>query len=103
MPSAGFSTDLPSSCPLRDRQLLVYGLAMLAALEAERGNAERAGELWGAVEAEEQRGAIGHWENEREQHERRVLAHADPKLEAGREAGRLLSLEDAVSLALSPD
>jgi predicted ATPase/class 3 adenylate cyclase len=87
--------------PLRDRQLLVYGLAMLAAIEAKRGNAERAGELWGAVEAEEQRGAIGHWENEREQHERRVLAHADPKLEAGREAGRLLSLEDAVSLALS--
>ena len=56
--------------PLRDRQLLVYGLAMLAALEAERGNAERAGQLWGAVEAEEQRGAIGHWESEREQYER---------------------------------
>ena len=87
--------------PLRDRQLLVYGLAMLAALEAERGNAERAGELWGAVEAEEERGAIGHWESEREQYERIVLAHADSKLEAGREAGRLLSLEDAVSLALS--
>jgi tetratricopeptide (TPR) repeat protein len=87
--------------PLRDRQLLVYGLAMLAALEAERGHAQRAGQLWGAVEAEEQRGAIGHWENEREQYERMVFAHADADLETGREAGRLLSLEDAVSLALS--
>ena len=76
---------------------------MLAALEAERGNAERAGELWGAVEAEEQRGAIGQWENEREQYERMVFAHADAELEAGREAGRLLSLEDAVERALSPD
>ena len=87
--------------PLRDRQLLVYGLAMLAALEAERGHAQRAGQLWGAVEAEEQRGAIGQWESAREEYERTVLAHADSKLEAGREAGRLLSLEDAVSLALA--
>jgi predicted ATPase/class 3 adenylate cyclase len=89
--------------PLRDRQLLVYGLAMLAALEAERGHAERAGQLWGAVEAEEQRGAIGQWEHEREQYERSVLAHARPALEAGREAGRRLSLDDAVDRALSPD
>ncbi len=89
--------------PLRDRQLLVFGLAMLAALEADGGSAERAGQLWGAVEAEEQRGAIGHWENERERYERMVLAHADSKLEAGRRAGRLLSLEDAVSLALSQE
>jgi predicted ATPase/class 3 adenylate cyclase len=87
--------------PLRDRQLLVYGLAMLAALEAERGHTERAGQFWGAVEAEEQRGAIGQWESAREEYERRVLAHADSNLQTGREAGRLLSLEDAVSLALS--
>jgi predicted ATPase len=87
--------------PLRDRQLLVYGLAMLAAIEAERGHAERSGQLWGAVEAEEQRGAIGQWESAREEFERTVLAQADANLQAGREAGRLLSLEDAVSLALS--
>ena len=87
--------------PLRDRQLLVFGLAMLAALEAEQGQAEHAGRLWGAVEAEEQRGAIGQWEGEREQFEQTVLAHADANLQAGRDAGRLLSLEDAVSLALS--
>jgi tetratricopeptide (TPR) repeat protein len=89
--------------PLRDRQLLVYGLAMLAGLEAERGHAQRAGQLWGAVEAEEERGAIGQWESAREEFERSVLAHSDSELQAGREAGRLLSLEDAVSLALAPD
>jgi hypothetical protein len=59
--------------------------------------------LWGAIEAEEQRGAIGQWENEREQFERMVFAHADADLERGREAGRLLSLEDAVERALSSD
>ena len=89
--------------PLRDRQLLVYGLAMLAALEAERGHTERAGQLWGAVEAEEERGAIGQWESAREEYERMVFAHADPVLERGREAGRLLSLEGAVDRALCPD
>ncbi len=89
--------------PLRDRQLLVWGLAMLAATEAEHGRTERAGELWGAVEAEEQRGVIGQWESHREEYERRVFAYADPKLEAGREAGRTLTLEDAVERALSPD
>ena len=103
MPSTGFSTDLPSSFRSAIGSCSCTGSQCSRRLEAERGNAERAGELWGAVEAEEQRGAIGHWENEREQHERMVLAHADAELEAGREAGRLLSLEDAVELALSSD
>jgi tetratricopeptide (TPR) repeat protein len=89
--------------PLRDRQLLVYGLALLAALDADAGQTERAGLWWGAIEAEEQRGAIGQWEGEREQFERQVFAHADTELERGREAGRLLSLEDAVERALSSD
>ena len=101
MPSAGFSTDLPSSFRSATGSCSCTGWQCSRRSRPNEAYAERAGQLWGAVEAEEQRGAIGHWENEREQHERRVLAHADPTLEAGREAGRLLSLEDAVSLALS--
>lgn len=89
--------------PLRDRQLLVYGLALLAAVAAERGHLERAGFLWGAVEAEEERGAVGQWESEREEYERRILAHTGPELERGREAGRQRSLEDSVDRALSLD
>jgi predicted ATPase/class 3 adenylate cyclase len=88
--------------PLRDRLLLVWGLAMLAALEAGKGRTERAGELWGAVEAEEQRGRIGQWEDERESFERQVLAHAGPEFERGLELGRKLSLEEAVERALRP-
>ena len=89
-------TDLPSSCRSATGSSSCTGSQCSRRSRLSEAHAERAGQLWGAVEAEEQRGAIGHWENEREQHERRVLAHADPKLEAGREAGRLLSLEDAV-------
>jgi predicted ATPase/class 3 adenylate cyclase len=89
--------------PLRDRQLLVYGLAMLAGFEADRGRTERAGVLWGAVEAEEQRGPIGFWETERAKYERAVFAHDGPELQGGRETGRALSLEEAVERALSLD
>jgi predicted ATPase/class 3 adenylate cyclase len=89
--------------PLRDRQLLVYGLALLAALAADAGETGRAGLYWGAIEAEEQRGVIGQWESEREQYERTVLAHADAKLEAGLGAGRRLSLENAVERALTQE
>jgi predicted ATPase/class 3 adenylate cyclase len=89
--------------PLRDRQLLVYGLALLAAVAADQGQLEHAGLLWGAVEAEEQRGALGHWENEREEYGRKVFAHTGPELERGRAAGRQLTLEAAVERALSLD
>ena len=87
---------------LDDRLHLVYGLALCARLAAEQGNLERAGRLWGAIEAEERRGAIGQWEDEREEYERVVLAHGGPELERGREAGRQLSLDEAVETALSP-
>ncbi len=87
---------------LDDRLHLVYGLALLARLAAEQGSLERAGRLWGAIEAEERRGAIGQWENDREEYERAVLAHAGPELERGREAGGRLSLDEAVEAALFP-
>jgi predicted ATPase/class 3 adenylate cyclase len=86
---------------LGDRQQLVYGLALLARLAAEQGSAERAGRLWGAVEAEEQRGVIGQWENERDDYARKALARGGRELERGREAGRRLSLDEAVEIALA--
>ena len=89
--------------PIHNRQNLVYGLALLATVAAEQGAHERAGLFWGAVEAEEQRGAIGVWESERDAFEDKVLTHAGPELERGLEAGRKLSLDDAVEAALSPD
>ena len=44
----------------------VYLLALLAYVAAATGRTERAGVLWGAVEAEEARGRVGQWEEERE-------------------------------------
>jgi predicted ATPase/class 3 adenylate cyclase len=86
---------------LGDRQLLVYGLALLARVAGERGQPERSGLLWGAVEAEEQRGAIGQWENERPEYEQPVLAHVGPEFDRGRSTGRELSLDEAVQFALT--
>jgi hypothetical protein len=88
---------------LGDRLRIVRGLARLARLAAERHEPERAGRLWGAVEADELRGPIGAWENERERYEQAILRAADPELERGREEGRRLSLEEAVAVALSVD
>ena len=87
---------------LGDRLRVVRGLARLARLAADRGDAQRAGLLWGAVEAEEERGPIGAWENERERYAAAILANGGPELEAARSAGGCLSLDDAVRLGLGP-
>jgi non-specific serine/threonine protein kinase len=86
-----------------DRLRIVRGLARLARVAAGDGRQERAGRLWGAVEAEELLGAIGAWENERERYERAVLSHAGSALELGRAQGRRLPLDEAVAAALSID
>jgi predicted ATPase/DNA-binding SARP family transcriptional activator len=83
-----------------DRQLCVYALAYLACAGAESGDARRAGRLWGAVEAEEARRPLGHWEGAREQYAARVFAHADAHLEQGLREGRELPLQAAIEEAL---
>jgi predicted ATPase/class 3 adenylate cyclase len=82
-----------------ERQVLVFGLALLARVAAETGRAERAGTLWGAVEGEEVRGPIGQWEDERDDFASAVLAAAGPRFEDGRSDGRRLSLDEAVEYA----
>jgi len=86
-----------------DRQMVVYTLALLARSAAADGRPERAGRLWGAVEAEEARGPLGQWEHERDEYATRVLVAADAGFEAARLAGRTLSLDEAVEYALSID
>jgi ATP/maltotriose-dependent transcriptional regulator MalT len=92
---------LALSRDLGDRLRAVRGLARLARIAAERGDSQRAGLLWGAVEGEEARGPVGAWESERERFERPVFARADPALERGREEGRKLALDQAVEQALA--
>ena len=92
--------SLRLSRELGDRISMVFALARLARIAAEMGEIERAGLLWGAVEAEEEGGALGAWYGERERFAVPVLAHTGPDFERGREQGRKLSLEEAVDEAL---
>jgi hypothetical protein len=84
---------------IHDRQLIVYMLAILAGTTVTQGNPERAGVLWGAVEAEEQRGPVGQWEAERGEYAARVRADGEA-FERGRVRGFELPLGDAIDYAL---
>jgi ATP/maltotriose-dependent transcriptional regulator MalT len=86
-----------------DRQIVVYTLALLARFAAAGGRSERAGRLWGAIDAEEARGPLGYWETERDEYEEPVLAAAGPDFDTARAAGRGLTLDEAVEYALSVD
>jgi predicted ATPase/class 3 adenylate cyclase len=96
---------LELSSRMHDQVSIAWSLATLAWSAAVRGEARRAGTLWGAFEAEEARSPIGGWEEgERERYEDALSSAAAPALERGRARGRLLSLEDAVEVALGdPD
>jgi predicted ATPase len=84
-----------------DRLRMVRGLARLARIHAERGELQCAGRLWGALEAEEERGPVGAWDVERERYAAPVLAHTGPEFERGREQGRGMELDEAVAEALA--
>jgi tetratricopeptide (TPR) repeat protein len=85
---------------IEDRQSLIYSLAHVARNAAVRGDADRAGRIWGAVEAEEERAPVGQWEAERQEYADGVFAADGAEFERAREDGRRLSLEAAVSEAL---
>jgi predicted ATPase len=86
---------------ISDRVMAVYLLAILARLDAEAGRVERAGLLWGAIEAEETRGPVPQWETERDDYAGPVLAHAGRAFDVGREAGRGLPFDEAIARALA--
>jgi predicted ATPase len=84
-----------------DRQGTVYSLATLAQAFTAAGRLERAGCVWGALEAEAERAPIGSWERQRDEVAETVVRD-DPAFERGREEGRRLSFDDAVEYALGP-
>jgi len=85
---------------LRDRGGRVFGVGLLARVAAERGQPERAGRLWGAIEDEDAVAPLGGWRRHRQTCEARIRESAGPEFERGRAEGRALRLEDAVALAL---
>jgi predicted ATPase/class 3 adenylate cyclase len=88
--------SLRLSHELGDRISVVFTLARLARIAGETRQAARAGLLWGAVEAEEERGGLGAWFSQREKFAVPVFAHAGPEFDRGRVEGRKLSLDEAV-------
>jgi non-specific serine/threonine protein kinase len=84
-----------------DRRNVVLALANLAVFATNMGDTERAGCIWGAIEAEEAIAPLGTWERNRSAYEEAILPRADDDFEVGRRAGRALRLDEAVEVALS--
>jgi predicted ATPase len=88
--------------PTGDRRSITTGLARLAAAAAANEDPERAGQLWGAIEAEAERGRIGQWEAEyRDKLAHELLHVAGPAFERGVAEGKALTLDQAIDFALS--
>jgi predicted ATPase/class 3 adenylate cyclase len=95
---------------MNDRAHAVEALAMLASVAGRRGDAYRAGWLWGAIEAEEAKGPIGAisppvspwrgWKPERERYLAHVEAVTGPEFERGRGEGGVATLSEAMDVAL---
>ena len=85
-----------------DRHLSCYGLAQLAWVAAEAGDAREAGMLWGAAQAVVERSPFDPFGADREVYEAHVLVVAGPEFEHASRVGRSMSLSDAVEYALGP-
>jgi predicted ATPase/class 3 adenylate cyclase len=86
---------------LRDRPGRVFGVGLLACVAAERGESEHAGLLWGSIEEADAVAPLGGWRGHRRDCEASIRAAAGPEFELGRAAGRELTLDAAVALALA--
>jgi predicted ATPase len=82
-----------------DRTGIVDGILAIARGYAEMGDVAAAGRLLGAAEAEAERAPIAGWEAGHSSRIGPLLAHSRPEFDAARDAGRELSLDDAVQLA----
>jgi hypothetical protein len=92
--------SLAIAAQVRDRSGRVFGVGLLAAVAAERGELARAGRLWGAIEDESAFAPLGGWQRHRDACEAMILRHTNPEFERGREKGRELELDAAVEEAL---
>ena len=86
---------------LRDRPGRVFGVGLLACVAAERGESEHAGLLWGSIEDADAVAPLGGWRRHRQECEAWISGAAGPEFERGRAAGRELTLDAAVALALA--
>ncbi len=87
---------------IRDRAGRIFGVGLLALVAAERGLRGRAALMWGAIEDDDAFAPLGGWRRHREMCERRIRELAGPEFDRDRTEGRALTLDDAVSVALTP-
>jgi hypothetical protein len=87
---------------IHDRPGRIFGVGILARVAAEKGQTERAGRLWGAIEDEQAGAPLGGWRRHRETCEDRIRGLVGPEFEAARAEGRALTIAEAVALALEP-
>jgi predicted ATPase/class 3 adenylate cyclase len=87
--------ELELGLVLGDRRLMVFAGAELASVAADRGDASRAGLLWGAVESETSTRLVNQWESGRVEYEPIVLRADGAEFAAARAEGRLLSIAQA--------
>jgi hypothetical protein len=81
-----------------DRGRSLGSLAQFARIAAERGEAERAGCLWGALEAETEREPVPGWTPADSIHAEAILRCRGPEFDRGRADGRELTLDGALNL-----
>jgi hypothetical protein len=86
---------------LRDRSGRVFGVGLIACVAAARGECEYAGLLWGSIEEADAVAPLGGWRGHRRECEDWISEAAGPEFEGGRAAGRELTLDAAVALALA--
>ena len=93
---------LELSLGLGDRRRAVLTAAKLAVIAAERGDAEQAGRLWGAIESEQASRPVRQWGDRREELEALVLRVDGPAFASARAEGCLLSIAEAAGLEITP-
>jgi predicted ATPase len=87
-----------------DRQSMVFALATLALAARAQGVDERAGLIWGAIEAEAERAPIGVWDTHyREEYEPQIVNDAGPGFERGLADGRRMTFDEAVARCLADE
>ncbi|HKQ17797.1 MAG TPA: hypothetical protein VJS87_04550, partial [Solirubrobacterales bacterium] len=84
------------------RASTVYAVALLAREAAAKGDAHRAGRIWGGLEAEVERGAVGQWEAEHDAFRARVAELAGSGFHAGVAEGRRLAFDAVVEESTTP-
>jgi hypothetical protein len=92
--------SLAIAAQLGDRSGRVFGVGLLACVAAQRGELERAGRLWGAIESERAFAPLGGWQRHRDTCHARIQQAADAEFALGLAAGRELELDVAVQEAL---